>query len=213
MLRTGKQVWEASAKRSALSIRHEELQFHLDRYTALVTQCSVLAGFAFESIVHLYVDNDASFAFYAWCFASLAFTVCCSVYVVVTGTVLIVFAQQLALLGQEGESLEVAVAHLRKRRVTLFAIGFSALACLVSAGMALAFIKMGYVAMLVAGAFAATFVATMLSVSSIFCAIGRRTLVTGATKLVTPNGYFDLASLQPGAGDPSVLARYEQEVV
>jgi len=79
--------------------------------------------------------------------------------------------------------------------------------------MALAFIKMGYVAMLVAGAFAVTFAATMSSVTSIFCAIGRRTLITGATKLVTPNGYFDLASLQPGVGDPSVLARYEQDIV
>ena len=50
MLRTGKQMWEATAKREALSLREEELNFHIDRYGVLITQCSVLAGFAFESV-------------------------------------------------------------------------------------------------------------------------------------------------------------------
>ena len=38
------QVWEASAKRSALGIRQEELDFHIQRYTVLITQCSILVG-------------------------------------------------------------------------------------------------------------------------------------------------------------------------
>ena len=46
----------------------------------------------------------------------------------------------------------------------------------------------------------------MWSVTSIFCAIGSQKLVTGATKFFTPNGYFDLATLQPSAGNPEVLA-------
>ena len=51
MLRTGKQVWEANAKRRALTLRQEELDFYMQRYSILITQCSILAGFAFESIV------------------------------------------------------------------------------------------------------------------------------------------------------------------
>ena len=53
MLRTGKQVWEATAKRRAIDLRREELDFHMQRYTVLITQASLLTGFAFESIVHL----------------------------------------------------------------------------------------------------------------------------------------------------------------
>ena len=51
-------MWEANAKRRALTLRQEELDFHLQRYTVLITQCSILAGFAFESIVHLEPPED-----------------------------------------------------------------------------------------------------------------------------------------------------------
>ena len=35
-------------------------------------------------------------------------------------------------------------------------------------------------------------------------------LVTGGTKLFTPNGYFDLATLEPEVGNPHVLAQYDK---
>lgn len=137
------QVWEASAKRSALGIRQEELAFHLERYGTLITQCSFLCGFAFESIVHLDAPPGTSPALTSWFFASLGLCVMCSVYTVVCGSCLVVLGQQLALLGAGGESLEEAVVHMRTRRFQLFGAGFAALFFLLSAGAALAWIKMG----------------------------------------------------------------------
>ena len=212
MLRTGKQVWEASAKRSALGIRQEELTFHLDRYTMLITQSSVLAGFAFESIVHLEVPEELKdSALASWFFGSLALAVLFSVYVVVIGSCLVVLGHQLALLGEDGDSLELAVKHMRGWRVQLFVSGFAALLALLSAGAALAWIKMGPIAGAVSVCFAIFGFLTFSSVTSISCAIGDRPLVTGETKFFTPNGYFDLAMLQPGTGvhataDASALA-------
>jgi hypothetical protein len=213
MLRTGKQVWEATAKRSALGIRHEELGFHIERYSVLVTQCSVLAGFAFESIVHLDVPEDTRPDLSAWYFVSLSFCVMFSVYVIVCGSCLIVLGHQLALLGEDGDSLEHAVTHLRSRRFPLFSAGFCALASLLSGGGALAWIKMGPAALFVSAAFAVFGFLTFTSVTSIFCAIGDRKLVTGATKLYTPTGYFDLATLQPGVGNHTVLSQHEKDGV
>ena len=79
---------------------------------------------------------------------------------------------------------------------------------LVVAGLALTWIKMGAIALPLTFCFAAFALLLMYSVTSIFCAIGGRQLVTGETKFVTPSGYFDLTSLQPGVGDASVLASY-----
>ena len=143
MLRTGKQVWEAQAKRSALGIRQEELEFHIQRYTVLITQSAILTGFSFESIVHLEVPEGTDWRVSAWFFGSISLANMCSVYVVVVGSCLVVLGNQLALLGQDGDSLERAVTHLRKRRFSLFFMGFISLFSMISGGMALAWIKMG----------------------------------------------------------------------
>ena len=143
MLRTGKQVWEASAKRQALGIRQEELDFHLTRYTILITQSAVLVGFSFESIVHLEPPEGTDWRIEAWFFGSLALAFMTSVYVVVCGSFLTVLGSQLALLGEAGDSLERAVHVMRSRRVGLFASGFVSIVAMMSAGMALAWIKMG----------------------------------------------------------------------
>ena len=215
MLRTGKQVWEATAKRSALEIRQNELNFHIDRYTVLVTQCALLTGFSFESIVHLdaRMGDDVPEAIVNWFYASLALAIMCSVYVVVVGSCLIVLGNQLALLGQEGDSLEQAVNELRSRRWFLFFIGFMSLASIISGAMALAWIKMGAIAGTVCFAFAVMAGLTVWSVASVFCSIGSRKLITGATKFFTPTGYFDLAMLQPGVGNPDVLAEKPSDFV
>lgn len=47
----------------------------------------------------------------------------------------------------------------------------------------------------------------------IWCQVGSQKLVTGSTKFFTPQGYFDLATLQPSAGRPDVLADKTQEIV
>ena len=135
MLRTGKQVWEAQAKRSALGIRQEELEFHIQRYTVLITQSAILTGFSFESIVHLEVPEGTDWRVSAWFFGSISLANMCSVYVVVVGSCLVVLGNQLALLGQDGDSLERAVTHLRKRRFSLFFMGFISLFSMISGGM------------------------------------------------------------------------------
>jgi len=211
MLRTGKQVWEATAKRSALEIRKEELDFHISRYTILVTQCSVLTGFSFESIIHLedHLCQEHQFACY-WFYSSCAAAVMTSVYVIVVGSCLIVLGMQLALLGQHGDSLEKAVHHMRSRRVWLFFVGFLSLFSMISAAVAIAWVKMGDIAFGISVSFVAFLVMTMWSSFSIFFAIGKEKLTTGSTKFFTPTGYFDLAMLQPGVGNPEVLASHEK---
>ena len=83
---------------------------------------------------------------------------------------------------------------------------FMSLASIISGAMALAWIKMGAIAGTVCFAFAVMAGLTVWSVASVFCSIGSRKLITGATKFFTPTGYFDLAMLQPGVGNPDVLA-------
>lgn len=209
MLRTGKQLWEASAKQRALELRRQELEFHISRFSVLITQCSVLAGFAFESIVHLEVPEGTAPIISGAFFGSLALAVMFSVYVVVCGSCLSLYGYQLGLFGSDGNSLEDAVTFLRARRTPLFLSGFAGLVCLIVAGIALAWIKMGEIAGLVTIAFLVFGFVTFVSVTQIFCAMGNRQLVTGQTNLITPQGYFDLASLQPSAGDAKVLADYE----
>ena len=186
MLRTGKQVWEASAKRRAIELRHEELQFHIERYTTLITQASVLAGFAFESLVHLEPPEETPIQIQNAFYYSLTLSFLCSLYVVVCGSCLVVFGYQLALLGADGSSLEDAVTQLRQRRFVIFSLGFIALALLVVAGVALVWIKFPPAGTYLSYAFAVFTALTLWSVSSIFCAIGNRKLVTGAAKFITP---------------------------
>ena len=57
-----------------------------------------------------------------------------------------------------------------------------------------------------------TTVATMWSSVTIFFTIGTAKLTNGSTKFFTPSGYFDLAMLQPSAGNPQVLASHEKGV-
>mmetsp|Transcript_45297 Transcript_45297/g.118903 ORF Transcript_45297/g.118903 Transcript_45297/m.118903 type:complete len:215 (+) Transcript_45297:76-720(+) len=206
MLRTGKQVWEATAKRRAIDLRNEELNFHMQRFTVLLTQSSILVGFAFESIVHLEVPEDCDPIISTMFFGGLAACVILSLYVIVVGSTLMVFASQLATLGADGDSLELAVDQLRARRVQLFGVGFLSLIGLFLAAIALAWIKMPFIAHQVTLCFLVLGVVIMFSVLKIYCAMGRRRLVTGSTQFITPEGYFDLATLQPNVGNPKVLS-------
>lgn len=208
MLRTGKQVWEATAKRSALGLRKEELEFHVTRYTTLVTQVAVLAGFSFDGLVHIDIAQhpDAPPSAVWLFFASLSCAVLFALYVVCTGATLIVFAQQMALFGVGGESLEEAVTLLRARRQFIFGCGFASAASFAVGLLALASIKMGEAAGFVGQAFALFVVVTLFSVARIFMAIGGRELVTGSARFYhSEGGYVDLARIQPGAakGDRS----------
>ena len=186
MLRTGKQVWEATAKRRAIDLRREELDFHMQRYTVLITQASLLTGFAFESIVHIDVPPGTNDFWPAMFYCGLSASVMCSLYVVVVASSLVVFGYQLAILGADGDSLALAIEHLRARRFILFSTGGLALLGIVFAGIALAWMKMGPVAAYVTIGFVAFGFMAFVSVTRIFCAIGRRRLVTGMAQFITP---------------------------
>lgn len=207
MLRTGKQVWEATAKRRAIDLRREELEFHIQRYSVLITQASVLTGFAFESIVHLEVPEHIDWRIAAMFHGGLSLCIMFSLYVTIVGSMLVVFGYQLAILGADGDSLEVAVTQLRARRVPLFFVGFAGLASLIFSAIALAWIKMGDIvpAWVTVGFFVLGFFILQSSLR-IYCSMGRRRLVTGSAQFITPEGYFDLATLQPNVGTPAVLA-------
>ena len=47
----------ASAKQTALQLRHKELDYYIERYSNLATQSSIIAGFAFDSLVELEIRN------------------------------------------------------------------------------------------------------------------------------------------------------------
>jgi len=216
MLRTGKQVWEANAKRQALAIRMKELDFHIARYRILVYQMSGMIGFAFLSLIHLrhfpewLHDSPAVLFFHGMMFMCVML----SAYTIVCANTLVALGKQLSLLGEEGDSVEKAVGHMRNRRVQLFGSAFLALACLIASFFSLAYIKLGWyigkekewfgpgAARLVVGALVTFAAAMAVTVLQIFTAIGHDSkLITGSAKLVVPDGHFELQDLQPGVAD------------
>jgi hypothetical protein len=115
----------------------------------------VLVGFSFESIVHMEIEEDDN-AFIVGVFhGGLSLSMIFSLYVVVTGSVLLVFGYQLAILGAEGDSLELAVSQMRARRWPLFAVGFAFE--LLSSGSFLQAVQFGF-SLLIWGVFVRTVV-------------------------------------------------------
>ena len=62
----------------------------MQRYTVLITRCSILAGFAFESIVHLEPPEDVDWRLTYAFYSGLSVSVMCSLYVVVCGSCLVI---------------------------------------------------------------------------------------------------------------------------
>ena len=58
MLAADKDRLIASAKQTALQLRHKELDYYIERYSNLATQSSILAGFAFDSLVELEIHDN-----------------------------------------------------------------------------------------------------------------------------------------------------------
>lgn len=199
MLRTGKQVWEANAKRTALDFRMQELDFHVGRFATLATQASLLAGFAFEGLVHMEVPEDwrdSLCELIFWWAGSLCMMF--ALYVLIIASIAGILGHQLALFGAEGSSLEDAITVLRKRRWPVFIASLLSLFSLVVSAAAMAYIKMGIAGPPVAVSFAVFCLWTFLSLTTLVCNLGNRKLVTGGTQIFTGRGYFDLAHIDPG---------------
>ena len=196
------QVLLAGVKREALEIRTKELEFNVERYTNLATQASVMAGFAFESLVELEVPegtNEYLSSIY-FVFGSLAMSL--SLYVLCLSSFAVIYGHRLALQGPHG-SLERAVLLMMGYRSHIFTTAGVALACLVGAAVCMSWIKMGPAAGIVTCvfiSFGACVALGMNRMASIFH-IPEEDLVTGSMRVQNdPGGApIDLALLNPSA--------------
>ena len=204
MLQADKQVLLAGVKRNALELRQRELEFHVERYTNLATQASVVAGFSFESLVELEVPEGTPPLLSACYFVCGASAMALSLYVLCIASFACVFGHRLALQGPHG-SLERAVHILIDHRIHIFAMAALSLAFLVSAAVFMAWIKMGAAASMVTIiflVFALSVYRRMTSMFEIFH-IPEDKLVTGALRVSDPasggNAVVDLARLNPSS--------------
>ena len=178
-------MWEATAKRTALDLRLQELEFHVGRYTTVTTQASLLAGFAFEGLVHMEVPegSDQRVATAFWVTGSLAMMF--SLYVLVAGSMVSILGHQLALLGASGNSLEDAVVILRARRVSIFGSAAMGLLMMVASAACMGWMKFGPAGFICAWVFGGFTMITIISTVRIFANLGNRELVTGQTQIYT----------------------------
>ena len=167
MLQADKQVLLAGVKRSALELRQRELEFHVERYTNLATQASVVAGFSFESLVELEVPEGTHWLLSSCYFVCGSAAMALSLYVLCIASFACVFGHRLALQGPHG-SLERAVQILIDHRVHIFTTAGAALLCLVLAAMLMAWIKMGAAAWVVNVIFVLFGTAVARSMKSMF---------------------------------------------
>lgn len=203
MLQADKQVLLASTKVTALELRQRELEFHVERYTNLATQASVIAGFSFESLVELEVPEGTNPVLASFYFVFGASAMALALYVLCVASFACVFGHRLALQGPHG-SLEKAVHILVDHRLHIFAAAGASLACLVCAAVLMAWIKMGLAASVVTLIFLVFGYAVASRMYLMFDVfqIADDQLVTGATRVQNPKNagaVVDLANLNPAS--------------
>lgn len=212
MLQADKQVLLAGVKRNALELRQRELEFHVERYTNLATQASVVAGFSFESLVELEVPEGTNPILSSCYFVCGSMAMALALYVLCVASFACVFGHRLALQGPHG-SLERAVHILIEHRVHIFTMAGVSLAFLVGAAVLMAWIKMGMAASavtLIFLAFATAVGKRMQYMFDVF-AIPDDQLVTGATRVQNPqnaNAVVDLSRLNPGGRSVGAASSY-----
>ena len=161
MLAADKDRLIASAKQTALQLRHKELDYYIERYSNLATQASIIAGFAFDSLVELEIQPPPIGPAHAKWVEAFYYTAgsCCmafALYTLCVASFAIVYGHRLALQGPTG-SVERAVAVMMKSRASIFISFALALFCLLTAATAMAWVKMGDAAAGVTGVFGLLF--------------------------------------------------------
>lgn len=184
MLQADKQVLLSGLKRNALELRQKELDFNVERLTNLATQSSVIAGFAFESMVEMEIPENTHWLLSSvyFCFGAAAMSL--ALYVLCICSFLCVFGHRLALQGPQG-SLERAVHGLRGQRQHIFSMAGVSLMFLVGASITMAWIKMGAAGPIVTFIFIAFSAAIGYKLQDLFVAfdIPADMIVTGATRV------------------------------
>ena len=203
MLQADKQVLLAGVKRNALELRQRELEFHVERYTNLATQASVVAGFAFESLVELELPEGTHPLLASCYFTSGSLAMALALYVLCVASFACVFGHRLALQGPHG-SLERSVHILIEHRMHIFSTAAASLMCLVASAVLMAWIKMGPAASVISAiffTFAVSVYRRMQYMFDIFH-IPEDKLVTGATRVQDANAngaVVDLSHLNPAS--------------
>ena len=209
MLAADKDRLIASAKQTALQLRHKELDYYIERYSNLATQSSILAGFAFDGLVEL--ENYNGNGHWLWVdsvfYTAGSLTMAFSLYTLCVSSFATVYGTRLALQGPTG-SVERAVAVMMKHRTSIFVSFALAMISLITAATSMAFIKMGKAAGGVAGIFGVLFLVLfyMHQKMKYAFAINPDEMVRGDVRLAVGVTDVDISTLEAGFGTAPLAA-------
>jgi hypothetical protein len=215
MLAADKDRLVAALKKNALGLRQKELEYYVERYSNIATQASIVAGFAFDSLVELEISEDMrqdispdgrykvelrwlESVFYG----AASLTMALALYTVCVASFATVYGHRLALQGPTG-SVERAVAVLMKQRQTIFVTYGLALFSLVIAAITMAWIKMGISASFETGVFGFFFIALIRKHQEmkLLFRIPQEMMVQGDVRLFSGVSEVDVSRLEAGYGD------------
>ena len=215
MLAADKDRLVARLKQNALTLRQKELEYYVERYSNITTQASILAGFAFDSLVELDIteameqtltDRGLHWMQTAY-YISASMTMAFALYTLCVSAFATVYGHRLALQGPTG-SVERAVAVMMKQRALIFAAYGLAMVCLVAAAIFMAFIKMGDAAGGVSGVFGVFFLCLLWKHQEMkrMFHIDRERMVQGDVRVNVGATEVDIATLEAGFGAGNVGA-------
>lgn len=215
MLAADKDRLVAALKQNALGLRQKELEYYVERYSNIATQASIVAGFAFDSLVELEISEEMrqdigpggrwkvelrwmESVFYG----AASLTMALALYTVCVASFATVYGHRLALQGPTG-SVERAVAVLMKQRQTIFVTYGLALFSLVIAAITMAWIKMSLSATFVTAVFGVFFLALIRKHQEMkhMFRIPQEHMVQGDVRLFSGVSEVDVSRLEAGYGD------------
>lgn len=215
MLAADKDRLVAALKQNALGLRQKELEYYVERYSNIATQASIVAGFAFDSLVELEISEDMRQEIgpggrwkveLRWMesvfYGAASLTMALALYTVCVASFATVYGHRLALQGPTG-SVERAVAVLMKQRQTIFVTYGLALFSLVIAAITMAWIKMGISAAFVTAVFGVFFIALIRKHQEmkLMFRIPQERMVQGDVRLFSGVSEVDVSRLEAGYGD------------
>mmetsp|Transcript_14215 Transcript_14215/g.45542 ORF Transcript_14215/g.45542 Transcript_14215/m.45542 type:complete len:330 (+) Transcript_14215:164-1153(+) len=215
MLAADKDRLVAALKQNALALRQKELDYYVERYSNIATQASIVAGFAFDSLVELEISDDMRAALapggrwkaeLRWMetvyYGSASLTMALALYTVCVASFATVYGHRLALQGPTG-SVERAVAVMMKQRHSIFVTYGLSLLSLVVAAITMSWIKMGVAATFVSGIFLALLLGLVRKhqqMKALF-RIPQEHMVQGDVRLFAGAEHVDVSRLEAGFGE------------
>tara|TARA_B110001452_G_C15169735_1_gene406560 strand:+ start:191 stop:1015 length:825 start_codon:yes stop_codon:yes gene_type:complete len=209
MLAADKDRLVAGLKQHALHLRQKELEYYVERYSNITTQASILAGFAFDSLVELDIPEKWMTERSGVCtvyYIAASLTMAFALYTVCVASFATVYGHRLALQGPTG-SVDRAVAVLMKQRNTIFVTFGIAMVCLIVAAVSMAWVKMdhtgnGETPAIITGIFVFFFIALVWKhqdMKGLFNIPAER-MVQGDVRVNLGANEVDIAQLEAGFG-------------